>query len=247
MVERISTGVSGLDNFISGGIPKGAVILLTGLAGSGKTIFALQFLIDGAKNGEKGIFLTFEQPREDIITQCRELSLDIEQYENSGIIEIISLRKKNLHFATIKEHIQQLVEEKKPLRFVLDSISTFSIFMEIASLVEFSEMLNIQSDKPIVIIPQGNVMSRKAIIEITDILKNMQTTSIVISELPEGSQGLSRDTISEFLTDGVIVLRYMIVGESTNRTLEIRKMRNTEIKGGNVSYIISKGGIVLEV
>ena len=62
MIKRIKSGIFGLDDLVQGGIPKNSIVLVSGEAGSGKSIFGLQFLVQGAKNNEKGIYVTFEQP-----------------------------------------------------------------------------------------------------------------------------------------------------------------------------------------
>lgn len=77
-------------------------------------------------------------------------------------------------------------------------------------------------------------------------IKNLKLTSLIVSELPEETAFLSRDTMSEFLSDGVILLKHVSMGEDLNRTLEVRKMRRTSIKGGPRTYEILPNGITLE-
>ena len=64
---RTKTGISGLDSVLNGGIPKGNVVLLTGACGTGKTTLALEMLVNGAKEGENGIFITTTEPVERVI------------------------------------------------------------------------------------------------------------------------------------------------------------------------------------
>ena len=70
--ERVATGITGLDALIEGGLPKGRSILVTGEPGTGKTIFALQFLVEGLKRGEKGIYVTADESPMDVLEQVQE-------------------------------------------------------------------------------------------------------------------------------------------------------------------------------
>ena len=76
---RVSTGVAGLDKLLDGGIPEQSVVLLSGSAGVGKTIFSLQFLADGVKRKESCLFLTFEQSERKIYDQASRFGLDFEK------------------------------------------------------------------------------------------------------------------------------------------------------------------------
>ena len=77
--ERVPTGITGLDHLIEGGLPKGRSILVTGEPGTGKTILALQFLVDGLKRGEKGIYVTADESPMDVLEQAASLGWDLEE------------------------------------------------------------------------------------------------------------------------------------------------------------------------
>ena len=78
--ERVTTGIVGLDPLLEGGFPKGRSILVTGEPGTGKTVFSLQFLFEGLKRGEKGIFVTADESPMDIIEQGASMGWDLEPY-----------------------------------------------------------------------------------------------------------------------------------------------------------------------
>ena len=84
-IKRIATGIPGLDNLIGGGFKEKSVNLVAGGPGTGKTIFALQFLLDGLKRGEAGIYITFEEKRRNIYEDVLEFGWDLEKYEKQGI------------------------------------------------------------------------------------------------------------------------------------------------------------------
>jgi circadian clock protein KaiC len=78
--ERVPTGIVGLDHLIEGGLPKGRSILITGEPGTGKTIFALQFLVDGLRRGEKGIYVSADESPMDVLEQGASLGWDLERH-----------------------------------------------------------------------------------------------------------------------------------------------------------------------
>jgi len=71
--ERVSSGIPGLDRLIEGGLPKGRSILVTGEPGTGKTIFSLQFLVEGLVRGEKGIYVAADEGTLDVLEQAASL------------------------------------------------------------------------------------------------------------------------------------------------------------------------------
>ena len=87
-INRIKTGVDGLDELVEGGFPEGSTILISGSAGTGKTILSLQFLIAGAENNEPGIYLTVEESRDKIINQAEQFGWDLEKLEKERALVI---------------------------------------------------------------------------------------------------------------------------------------------------------------
>ena len=77
-IKRLKTGVEGLDELIGGGIPEGSIVLVSGTPGTGKTILGMQFLCEGAKRGEMGILVSFEQEREDLVRQASMFGWDLD-------------------------------------------------------------------------------------------------------------------------------------------------------------------------
>ncbi|HYS70648.1 MAG TPA: ATPase domain-containing protein, partial [Gemmatimonadaceae bacterium] len=81
-VEKLRTGISSLDIIAKGGLPKNRTTLISGTAGSGKTVFAVQFLAAGIAKGENGVFVTFEESADDIRANMRSFGWDLAQWEN---------------------------------------------------------------------------------------------------------------------------------------------------------------------
>ena len=111
-MERIPTGVKGLDSLIEGGFPKGSSILYTGPPGTGKTIFAIEYLYRGAaESNEKTLYITFEQQQEDLVEQAKQFGWDLLTLQQGGKFIIMSIPADSISVATSK-----MIIEKWPKR-----------------------------------------------------------------------------------------------------------------------------------
>ncbi len=241
VIERVKTGIPGLDELLEGGIPKGNVVLLTGPAGSGKTIFGLQFIVKGAElYGERGVYVSFEQNKKDIVEQAMLFGWDLEKLEQEGKINILCVSKDETDFYLC---LEEIFKEFKPKRFVLDSLSLYLIYLSniiyTKEYIKTGEKLLIESALKV----SPEFVTRKSIMEIIKLLKRNNLTSLLISELPEETKNLSRDSYSEFLCDGIIVLRYFSIGAESFSNLEVRKMRKTKHSHGVYSVVLTENGI----
>ena len=219
MIERVSSGISGLDKLIQGGFVKNSVNLLSGSTGTGKTIFALQYIWQGLQKGENGVYISLEQEPEDIFSDVEYFEWDFKEYIKKGkcIIEYLS----SWQLEELPLIVLDKINEIKANRFVLDTLSLVCSELEPTRIrTEISEFL------------------RK--------LKHSGATSLLTCEIPEESKSISTFGVEEFLVDGVILLNYLefVVGGSP-RSLIVRKMRRTN-HGSDVYPIeITKDGMVL--
>jgi KaiC/GvpD/RAD55 family RecA-like ATPase len=219
MIERVSSGISGLDKLIQGGFVKNSVNLLSGSTGTGKTIFALQYIWQGLQKGENGVYISLEQEPEDIFSDVEYFGWDFKEYIKKGkcIIEYLS----SWQLEELPLIVLDKINEIKANRFVLDTLSLVCSELEPTRIrTEISEFL------------------RK--------LKHSGATSLLTCEIPEESKSISTFGVEEFLVDGVILLNYLefVVGGSP-RSLIVRKMRRTN-HGSDVYPIeITKDGMVL--
>ena len=240
-LERINTGINGLDNIIQGGLPKKSITLVSGPPGGGKSIFCFQFLYEGVKNGEKCLFLTLDKKVEGLLEQAKELGLDFQPAIEKNLVKFIFL---NINQKLIYETMTNEILTGEYDRIVLDSITPLS---EMPIYIRNPEELNIDT---------GNIMShddysgnanlptrRLHLLYIMNALESSKATSIVTSELPSGSHLLSRDGISEFLADGVITLS--LDNTMDRRKISVMKMRNTKHTLKPQDIAIDSGGIKL--
>ncbi len=223
--ERLKTGIPGMDELIDGGFPKNSTILLSGEPGTGKTIFGLQFLMEGLKNNQQSMYVSFEQSMCDLVLQGDKFGWNVQKYIDDKTLSIYSLDIKEFKF----DDLILEIKKKNVSRLVIDSLSSI-ISNPIAW--EDIDSYYMMADKLERLVPSPKynvtIATRILIHKIMDELKKLQCTSILISELVGGSKGFSRDTISEFLADGLIILNYLIIGDECSRNLIIQKMRYTK-------------------
>ncbi|MCC7570427.1 AAA family ATPase [Candidatus Micrarchaeota archaeon] len=242
-MERIPTHIYGLDDLIQGGFPKGNTILVSGPAGTGKTVFSLQYLCKGAEKGEKCVFISFEMMPEQLLEQSEQFGWKLRDYVEQGNVILRYYDLNAIHVSTVLKDLQTILKRYNPTRLVIDSLTILGVYAELVETSEIIEMLNM-NDK--ISIPTEAV-TRRTITNLIHMLDVHPVTSIVTSELGEGSKWLSRDTISEFICDGVVLLKNEPTGRSLSRTIEVRKMRLTNIRGGIYGFTFSQNGITVNI
>ncbi|MBN1385669.1 hypothetical protein JW968_01700 [Candidatus Woesearchaeota archaeon] len=247
MADRIPTGIQGFDELVQGGFPRGSSILYTGTPGTGKSIFGMQFIYNGAlKFKEKGAYVTFEETADEIKEQATMFGWDFDKLEKAGKVKIISIPARQITDTTSTEIIN-LVKKDGYKRLVIDSLSTLSINAPIYNVMGDVRVKDVVGDNvffspPVV----GDVLIKKFIYGFIDDLKSMKdVTTICISETPKESEYLSRDTISEFLCDGVIVVSFESLGGAYSRSLLVRKLRRTKNDEDIHPVEISEKGLVV--
>ena len=236
-MERIKTGINGLDNILNGGIPKKSITLISGPPGGGKSIFCFQFLYEGIKNGEKCLFLTLDKKVNGLLVQSKKLGFDFQSAMEKKLAKFLFL---NVNKKLVYESMTNEILSGAYDRVVLDSITPLS------EMPIYTKGLKDNVDSSIVnseeIPTNANIPVRRLHLRfIMDALETAETTSIVTSELPVGSSLLSRDGVSEFLADGVITLNFDPTMD--RRKLSVMKMRNTKHTLKPQDIEIGEGGI----
>ncbi len=240
MDERVKTGIKGLDELIGGGLPQSSSILLSGEAGTGKTIFSLQYIYSGAKDfGEAGIYVTFEEKPEELRREALQFGWDLKNYEDQKkivILDAASLRvgvptdenfyvKSDVDIKSLLSKLYEIAMDINAKRIVIDSLPAFFF-----------------SDEPENMRDDIYMMGR--------VLTETKATSILITEIING-QGYSRFGYEDVITRGVITM-HLVEGEKAmprmaeyKRSIFIRKMRETNHKIKQYPFSISKEGIVV--
>ncbi len=220
MTERVTTGIPGLDELIEGGFIKNSVNLLTGATGTCKTIFGLQYIWEGLQNGENGVYVSLEQEPENIFADAGQFGWKFDSYIKRGkcIVDFLPTWKLEELPVMVTEKINAI----KAKRFVLDTLSLVCSRLD-----------------PVAI--------RSEISEFLKELRHSGATSLLVSEIPEGTKKLSKFGVEEFIVDGILILHYLdYAAGNVPRSLTIRKMRRTNHGTDIYPLKITNKGLVIK-
>jgi circadian clock protein KaiC len=237
--KRVGTGIEGLDGLLQGGYPTGSVTLVAGTPGTGKTIVCFQYLNAGIKNGEKCLYLTSDERIHNLVGQAKKFGFDFDTAMKSDQLKVMYL---DLEKHAIHKEMEEEIRIGKYSRVVLDSLTPLSE-MPVWVVSRGSEIIPTDDLMGSAPIPLDSIQAtRMHVRRLLYILEEDDCTALVTSEIAEGSRNLSRDSVSEFLVDGILVLD--LDPSMDRRKLTIRKMRGTKhtLKPRDIE-INSKGGI----
>ncbi|MFK7994217.1 MAG: circadian clock protein KaiC [Granulosicoccus sp.] len=230
-VTKLETGISGFDAISNGGIPKGRTTLLSGTAGSSKTVFAVQYLACGINlTDECCVFVTFEETPEDIRQNMLSFGWNIAEWESAGQWAFVDVSPKpeeqyilsgGFDLAALLARIEHAINKVGATRLSIDSLgAVFSKF----------------EDQHII---------RSELLRIAVALKKTGVTALITAERAREYGDIARHGIEEFVADNVIILRNVLEAESRRRTMEILKFRGTDHQKGEHPFtIVADGGIV---
>ena len=215
-MNRLPSGITGLDKIIGGGIPEKDIVLLSGECGVGKSIFGLQFLV---ASKETGVYVSFEDELDRIQETASAFGWNIDALQKANKLRV--LRYDPYKIDDIIEVIESYIREVGAKRVVLDSVSALGMYVK-----EVSDL-------------------RRMIIQLENVLRKNKCTALLISELISGEKGVSRFGVEEFVTDGVIVMKKYLSASEFKRGLTVWKMRGTDHSTAIHGYTISKHGITI--
>lgn len=218
LIKKVPTGVKGLDDMLGGGLPVGRSILVCGGPGSGKTIFAMQFLNCGAvEYGESGLYVSLDESPVHLKQDVASFGWNIEELEGERKLIIIdaspiraipgqvkignlNIGKRDFSMLSLIEIIRSKAEEFSAKRVVIDPITTFAV-------------------------QYPNAYERRnAVLDLIQAVTNLGTTNLMISELR--ATALERQIrAEEFLSHGVIVFHTLAKDGEIVRAVQIEKMR----------------------
>ena len=238
MNDKIATYIEGLDSMLGGGIPQGIVVLIAGTPGTGKSILCMEILYKNALKGKRCLYLNLEQNDGRLERQMKQFGWDPTKVPS---LKIVSVDTSN---ASVVDFI--LTEIKKSDYDIialdsLDSISSSPAMVEELATQSFESV----AQYTIPTVMDTVTVGRMKLKRIFNSIAKSKATAFVTSERVEGGQGISRDTISEFLSDGIILLTGTTIGKKLMRTIEVSKMRFTEIPGGKYDLQITKQGLAV--
>ena len=227
--EKAATGITGFDDITGGGLPRGRPTLVTGAAGSGKTLFGIEFLVRGARDhGEPGVLLAFEEAEGDLATNVASLGFDLEQLERDGMLAIDAFRLDP----------SEIVETGS---FDLDGL-----FIRLAAAVDAVGAKRVVLDTIELLF---SALPNEAIIrgELGRLFrwcKERDLTVVVTGE--RGDEGsLTRFGIEEYVSDCVVSLDHRVHEEVSTRRLRVVKYRGSLHGTNEYPFLITDRGIVV--
>lgn len=215
-IQRTPSGIKNFDSLIEGGFEKGSINLLSGGPGAGKTIFAIQYLLEGIKREEPVLYITFKEKKESFYKNMLEFGWDLEKLENKGVfhfIEYSAIKVRNM----LEEgggSIESIVLTKKIKRVVIDSINAFTMLYD------------------------NDLERREGIVSLFNMLKEWGCTCLIIFEAEKDSP-----EELEFEADSLTKLYFLMEKNKRERSLEIVKMRGTKHAKQIYKFSIEKKGI----
>ena len=236
-IEKSSTGIEELDSQMNGGIPMGSTVLVVGSSGSGKTTLCTQFLVNGTKNDERGVFFTITEPLFKLTKNLEGFEFYNKQLVETGMVNIIDLR-------IISERLGLDTEKYS----VEDASALLDILNDIAKELDVKRLV-IDSITALCYRLKSDEMIRDFIFKLGTSLAAMGCTTLLTSEIEpvrSGELRYSKYGIEEFIADGIIFLGDTERRGDLIRTLQLIKMRGTEHSRTKFAMnISSKRGIEL--
>lgn len=232
-VERLSVGVPGLELVTGGGLPRDRLSLIAGTAGSGKTVFAAQFLASGITGSkEPGVFVTLEERPEAIRRNMASLGWDIATWEAEGRWVFVDASPRHqidtvftgsdFDLGPLLGRIASAIASVGARRVALDSIG--------ALVAQFQHVYP----------------ARQALFQLAQALEEAGVTTVMTTDRLDDYGPLTQLGFEEFIADNVIILRNALDGEKRRRTVEVLKMRGgSHLRGEHLFTLLSGQGIVV--
>lgn len=207
--ERVPTGIKGFDEMAQGGFPEDAINVLTGRAGSGKTLFSTHFAVEGAESGHNTVYISVDERQESVLRGAGQYDLDLEGYMDQNKITLYdyeSLRDKTgqslVDFDDLTRTIDQLVAPRNADRLVLDSIAGLGLAEDSVNEI------------------------RRSMLRFIRRVRENDVTALMVTE--EWGDNITRYGVEEYVGDSLVVLGLEQMQNQMRRSINIRKMRFTD-------------------
>ena len=230
-MQKLETGIPGFDHISKGGLPEGRTTLVSGTAGTAKTVLACQFLAEGIRRYDQtGVFVTFEETVNDIRRNMLGFGWDIAAWEAEGKWLFVDASRQSQEFLVAGSYdlevlvarIKHAVNRVGAVRVSLDSLG--------AIFTQFSDDITLRTE----------------LFRIASALKEIEVTTIMTAERTMEYGPVARYGLEEFVADNVVILRNVLEAEKRRRTVEILKFRGTLHSKGEYPFTIIPGeGIIV--
>lgn len=222
-LERVSTGIEGLDIMMEGGMFRGFSLLVAGGPGTGKTSFGLQFIHEGARLGERGLIVSLSARPAKVMSLSASIGLDLQPFVEQGLVSFLYRFPTGLNAHELFFQIQQRVEEGTVQRLLFDSLSDLQTGMTSRS--EFHDY----------------------VYSLLDLLGTHGVTSVLTTGLEEGGgQEGQVDPTLAMMVDAILLLRFEELHGRRRKMVSLLKMRGTDHDAGSRGFKITSHGVVVE-
>ena len=201
---RVSSGVPGLDKLVNGGYFIGSTTVMVGISGVGKSVMGLQYIAEGARRGERGLMLSLDEQVPQILRNASSIGLDLQSEIDRGMVHLEYDAPQEIEVDVHFHHIERLVEQFKPKRVLIDSLSTYA-----------SNLGN-----------EGRVF-RDFFHALVALMKEHQIAAVYNHENPEmlGMASMMGGFPLSSLVDNICLLNWVELGDSFRLGLTVAKMR----------------------
>jgi circadian clock protein KaiC len=235
--SRTATGISGLDEMLAGGFPRGRVLLILGEPGAGKTILCSQYLMNGIeKFGENGLLVSMEENKSHYESEMNQFGWDFDAAEKQGKFSFVDASpiraipgEVKIGKLTIGRQDFSLLSLLELIRNNAKAINAKRVVVDPVSLLIFQYPEESQRRKPL--------------LDLVEALTETGATCVLTSELRRvGLKGRNLQT-EEYLVHGVVLMQTIEAGKVMERTIQVEKMRGTLIDRQPRPYRITPKGI----
>jgi circadian clock protein KaiC len=220
--ERLGSGVPGFDKLAQGGFKEKSINLVVGGPGSGKTIFAIMFLVEGLKKGEPGIYVTFEEKKEKLYEDMKGFGWDLKKYEESGKFAYLEYTPEQVKKVLIEGGgtIDSIVTKMKAKRMVIDSVTSFALLY------------------------REELAKKEAALALFEMIDRWGCTAVLTSQ-DTSLRGIEISSALEFEVDSIVILYHEKKKGIRKRALEILKMRGTKIPNETYAIKLDQNGMAV--
>lgn len=201
---RVNTGIPGLDDIVNGGYFLGSTTVVAGISGVGKSVMGLQYLAEGGRRGERSLMLTLDEQVPQILRNATTVGIDFQPMIDQGMVRLYYDPPQEIEVDQHFHTIEQIVEEFRPTRVVLDSISTYGSSLG----------------------TRGRVF-RDFFHALVALMKEHQVAAVYNHENPEmlGMSSMMGDFGMSSLVDNIILMNWIELGDLFRLGLTVAKMR----------------------
>lgn len=228
--EFFKTGVAGFDSLLEKGVPRGITILVSGSAGTGKTLFCLNAMSNLSKQGFECLYISLEESEDRLRKHMDDMGLEnsriaivrVDPFRISRSVEALQIKAEGRLLAKLEDVVDIIPKGMKPDFIFIDSITAIAAAFA------------------------GREVNYRVYIEqLFKYLEQIKATTFLISETTDAPRKLSPTGVEEFLADGIIVMYHIQNRMSRERVIEILKMRGAKHKERLVPFEITASGVIV--